>query len=55
MGKVHNGDTIGTIYTDAFFEAFKVDDVNSQRTYIYPNPINTNQVLKINTKTKINY
>jgi len=53
MGKVHNGDTIGTVYSDAFFESFSVEDINHQKTHIYPNPINNNQILQIKVDAKI--
>ncbi len=55
MGKIHNGDTIGTVYPDSHFEqyAVSVENLNSENIFIYPNPISRGQTLKIRTEAEI--
>ncbi len=55
MGKVHNGDTIGTIYSDSHFEywATNINKIETQNTLIYPNPIKNGQNLQIKSDEEV--
>ena len=53
VGKIHNGEVIGTVYPDSYFEQYSnIEENKEQGIIIYPNPINKNENLKIITDLK---
>ena len=54
MGKVHNGDTVGIVYPDSFFQnLLKIQELNTQNISIFPNPITNGQTLQIKSDEEI--
>jgi hypothetical protein len=54
MGKVHNGDTIGIVYTEEYFQYYsKIKEFGTQKLTIYPNPISNGQILQVNLDSQI--
>lgn len=54
MGKIHLGDTIGTVFPDSYFEKYINIEMNEERKIeIYTNPVNRNESLHIRTDFNI--
>ncbi|MDD2564671.1 MAG: T9SS type A sorting domain-containing protein [Salinivirgaceae bacterium] len=50
VGRVHNGDTIGSVSSDRHFEQYaSITQNREQKTVVYPNPVKNNSNLKIST------
>lgn len=52
MGKVHNGDTIGTVYPDDFFTEIKEFQPETEIS-IFPNPVEKGQNINLSDKSQL--